>query len=155
MAYPERQAGGFYSDSGRGLLSLQEDWTTDIPDTDLSFDLSFGLLNWNDHSGQQNPNVDVALHAIDISGQFTAAFPSSQDQAHSSTTWPSVRTAPPLYAGQPQVLQPQGHHPDNFVRAGEILHTGGGSASPLELPDEFQGFPDLRVGTCRPGCERY
>jgi hypothetical protein len=155
MAYPERQAEGFYSDSNRGLLSLQEDWTTEIPDTDLSFDLSFGLLSWNDHSGQQNRNVDVALHAIDISGQFTAAFPPPQDQALSSTTWPSVQTAPSLYAGQSQVLEPQGCHPGNFMRTSEILHPGGGSAPPFELPDEFQGFTDLRVGTCKPDCEWY
>lgn len=155
MAYPGRPAEGFDNHSCGGMLPPQQDWPTEIPDLDLSFDLSFGLLNWNDHSVQQNQNVDVALHAIDISGQFPATFPLSHNQGHISTPWPSVQIAPSFGIVQSQALERQGQHPDSFVGTSEVLRPAGASALPFELPDEFQCFQDLRVGKCRPRCEKY
>jgi hypothetical protein len=143
MAYPQ-PLGYTGANVTGGQTSAQEDWPVEFSELAPAFDL-LDILNSNGDFGQQNQNVELALHGLDKSDQFRTAFPPSHNRVTTSTSWPSVQAAPSFHAEQTQILDRQAYHPSHHVQTGQILGSGDASAFPFSVPDVFQGSQYLRV----------
>src|ERR1700728_490932 len=115
MEYPQLSEGGasgFFDDNCTGPISSQEVWPNKSRGLGRAVVLGYGILNSHDHFDQQNQNIDVTRHTIENSGQFTTAFPSSQDHLNISTSGPSIQQAPTFYTGNSNAIERQVYHPD-------------------------------------------
>jgi hypothetical protein len=150
MSYPQRRSGeaqGLFNDSSAGSASLEENRLNGSPGLGRAFDLGFGILNSYSFD-QQNQNIDVALHAIENFGQIAAAFPSSQDHLGISASVTSLQQVPNYYTGNPQVIENQIYHPNNYLQTGHIFGPGETPILP-ELLDRFRDVQNLQVKMCQ------